>query len=303
MKVFITGATGYIGGSVATKLLERGDEVIGLARSEDATAGLKKRDIEPLRGDLNAYTPFVEIAKRADAVINAANSDNPFVVHALRTGLAGTGKTLIQTSGSSVVGNYDNGEASERIFDEDTPFTPEPEKAGRVAIDQSVLAAATNGVRSIVIRPTLIYGRGIGVAATSIQLPKLIDAARKAGVPHHVGRGLNIWSNVHIADVVDLYLLALDQAPAGSLFYAENGEASFKSVAQSIGRMLGLGEKTQDWPIGEAVEGLGPGAYLSFGSNSRVRGVKSRALGWAPKGRALFDEIEKGVYAEVYGRK
>ena len=176
----------------------------------------------------------------------------------------GSGKTLIQTSGSSVVGTYDNGEASERVFDEDTPFTPEPEKAMRVAIDQSVLAAAQDGVRSIVIRPTLIYGRGIGVSATSIQLPKLIDVARKAGVPRHVGRGLNIWSNVHIADVADLYLLALDKAPAGSLFYAENGEANFKSVAQSIGRMLGLGDQTQDWPIGEAVDGLGPGAYLQL---------------------------------------
>src|SRR5215212_2581881 len=303
MKVFLTGATGYIGGSIATKLLERGDSVLGLARSEDAATALKKRGIEPVAGDINAYTPFVEVSKRVDAVINAANSDNPFVVHALLDGLKSTGKTLIQTSGSSVVGAYDNGEPSERILDEDTPFTPEPEKAGRVAIDQSVLAAAKSGVRSVVIRPTLIYGRGLGVSATSIQLPKLIDVAKKHGVPRHVGRGLNIWSNVHIADVADLYLLALDKAPAGSLFYAESGEANFKSVAQSIGRMLGKGDITRDWPIGEAVEGLGPGAYLSFGSNSRVRGVKSRALGWKPKQGTLFDEIENGVYAEVYGRK
>jgi len=217
--------------------------------------------------------------------------------------LKGSGKTLIQTSGSSVVGTYDNGEAREDTFDEDAPFTPEPEKAMRVSIDNQILAAAKDGVRSIVIRPTLIYGRGIGVTATSIQLPKLIDVARKAGVPRHVGRGLNIWGHVHIADVADLYLLALDKASAGSLFYAENGEASFKAVAQSIGRMLGLGEKTSDWPIGEAVEALGPGAYLSFGSNSRVRGRRSRALGWQPQGRALFDEIENGVYAEVYGKR
>jgi nucleoside-diphosphate-sugar epimerase len=303
MKVFVTGATGYIGGSVATKLLEAGHTVIGLARSDEAAAVLKKRGIEPLAGDLNHYTPFVAAAKRADAVINAANSDNPFVVHALLDGLKGSGKTLIQTSGSSVVGAYDNGEASEDIFTEDTPFTPQPEKAMRVAIDRQVLGAAKDNVRSVVIRPTLIYGRGVGVAATSIQLPKLIDVARKHGVPRHVGRGLNIWGHVHIADVAALYLLALDKAPAGTLLYAENGEANFKSVAQSIGRMLGMGDGTQDWPIGEAVEALGPGAYLSFGSNSRVRAVKSRALGWQPKGGTLFDEIERGVYAEVYGKK
>ena len=301
MKVFITGATGYIGGSIATKLIERGDQVIGLARSEEAAAALKKRGIEPLAGDINAYTPFIEVAKRADAVINAANSDNPFVVHALLDGLRGSGKTLIQTSGSSVVGNYDNGEASENILDEDSAFTPQPEKAMRVAIDQSVLGA--RDIRGIVIRPTLIYGRGIGVPATSIQLPKLIDLAKKHGVPRHVGRGLNIWSHVHIADVVELFLLALDKAKRGSLFYAESGEANFKSVAQSIGRMLGMGDATKAWSIGEAVEGLGPGAYLSFGSNSRVRGKRSRELGWKPKQGTLFDEIERGVYSEVYRKK
>ena len=141
--------------------------------------------------------------KRADAVINAASSDNPFVAHALLTGLAGSGKTLIQVSGSSVISTYDNGERSDNVFHEESIFTPAPEKAMRVAIDRSVLAAAQKGVRSIVIRPSLIYGRGIGSNAASVQVPKLIDAAKKAGKPRHVGRGLNIWSHVHVADVVD----------------------------------------------------------------------------------------------------
>jgi nucleoside-diphosphate-sugar epimerase len=302
MKVFVTGATGYVGGSVATRLLEAGHEVVGLARSDEAAASLKRRSIEPLAGELNGYTPFITVTKRVDAVINAASSDNPFVAHALLTGLAGTGKTLIQTSGSSVISTYDNGEPGERVFHEDSPFTPAPEKAMRVAIDHAVLAAAQNGVRSIVIRPALIYGRGIGVNAASVQVPKLIDAARKAGIPRHVGRGLNIWSNVHITDVADLFLLALKGAPAGSLFYCANAEASMKAVAQSIGRMLGLGDTTQDWPIGDAVDGLGPGAHLSFGSNSRVRADKARAmLGWQPKGSTLSDEIEQGVYRELHG--
>jgi nucleoside-diphosphate-sugar epimerase len=303
MKILVTGATGYIGGSVSTKLLEAGHTVLGLARSDEAAAALKKRGIEPVMGELNAYTPFIEVTKRVDAVINAANSDNAFVAHALLDGLKGTGKTLIQTSGSSVVGAYDNGETSNDTFDEDTPFTPQPEKSMRVAIDNQVLAAAKDGLRTIVIRPTLIYGRGIGVSSTSVQLPKLIDVAKKHGVARHVGPGLNIWGHVHIADVVSLYLLALEKAKGGSLFYAENGEANFKSVTQSIGRMLGLGDTTKDWPIGEAVEGLGPGAYLSFGSNSRVRGKRSRELGWVPKEGTLFDEIERGVYKEVYGKK
>lgn len=303
MKVFVTGATGYIGGSVATRLLERGDEVIGLARSADAATSLKKRGIEPLAGDINAYTPFVEVAKRVDAVINAASSDNAFVVHALLDGLKGSGKTLIQTSGSSVISTYDNGELNEAIFDEDTDPTAQPEKAGRQALDQQVRAAAKDNVRAIVIRPSLIYGRGVGVPLASVQLPKLIGVAKKYGVARHIGRGLNIWSNVHIEDMADLYLLALDKAAAGSLFYAENGEADFKSLAQSIGRMLGFGDTTKDLPIGEAVDALGPSAYLSFGSNSRVRGKRARELGWAPTKQTVFDEIENGVYKEMYGGK
>src|ERR1044072_6099438 len=209
MKVFVTGATGYIGGSVGTRPLEKGHAVIGLAPWAEAAAARKKRGIEPLPGDINAYTPFIDVTQRVDAVINAANSDNAFVVHALLTGLRGSGKTLIQPSGSSFVGRYDNGEASDDTFDEDTPFTPQPEKAMRVAIDQAVLASAKENVRSIVIRPTLIYGRGLNVSSTRVQLPKLIDVARKHGVPRHVGRGLNIWGHVHIADVADLYVLAL----------------------------------------------------------------------------------------------
>jgi nucleoside-diphosphate-sugar epimerase len=304
MKIFVTGATGYIGGSVATKLIEAGHQVSGLARSDAAAAALKTRGIEPVAGELNLYTPFVEVAKRVDAVINAASSDNPFVAHALLTGLAGSGKTLIQVSGSSVISTYDNGEASENVFHEESPFTPAPEKAMRVAIDQSIMAAAQKGVRTIVIRPSLIYGRGIGINAASVQVPKLIDAAKKAGKPRHVGRGLNIWSHVHIADVADLFVLALEKAPAGSLFYIENGEADFKTVTGAIGRMLGLGDATEDWPIGAAVEGLGPGAHLSFGSNSRVRADKARkVLGWQPKGGGLIDEIQKGVYAELHGKK
>jgi nucleoside-diphosphate-sugar epimerase len=136
-----------------------------------------------------------------------------------------------------------------------------------------------------------------------VQVPRLIEVAQKAGVPRHIGRGLNVWAHVHIADVVSVYLAALEKAPAGSLFYAEAGEVSFKALAQAIGRMLGQGERTQDWPIAEAVEALGPGAHLTFGSNSRVRGDKARKmLGWEPKGPPLFDEVERGVYREVYGK-
>jgi nucleoside-diphosphate-sugar epimerase len=304
MKIFITGATGYIGGSVAARLLADGHHVLGLARSDAAAAALRQRGIEPYAGDLTDHGSLRRVAAGVDAVVNAANSDNAFVVRSILPALAGTGKAFIQTSGSSVVSAYDEGEASARVFNEDTPFTPMPEKATRVAIDEAVLASALEGVRAIVVRPSLIYGRGRGANPASVQIPKLIAQAKRAGVGLHIGRGLNIWSNVHIDDVVALYALMLEQAPAGSLFYAENGEAAWKDAAASVSRMLGFGGRTENWPIDDAVAALGPAAHLSFASNSRVRADKAkRMLGWSPKGPSLFDEIERGCYRDEHAAK
>ncbi len=161
-----------------------------------------------------------------------------------------------------------------------------------------MLAAAQDGVHSIVIRPTLIYGRGHGAHKDSVQVPKMIAVAKKHGTPRHVGRGLNIWSHVHIDDVVDLYLLALERAPAGSLFYVENGECAMRTITEAIGRVQG-NRPPEDWPVNEAFAELGAAAYTSYGSNSRVRAAKARAmLGWQPKGPPLIEEIERGCYRD-----
>jgi nucleoside-diphosphate-sugar epimerase len=172
----------------------------------------------------------------------------------------------------------------------------------RAAIDQAVFDAAKQGVRAVVIRPTMIYGGGHGVRKESAQVPALIENAKTAGIGLHIGKGENIWANVHIDDVVDLYMLALQKAPAGALYYAENGEETLKNVATSISRVLGFGGRTREWPPQEAEAALGPKAHSSFGSNSRVRGKRSRAeLGWQPKGRPILDEIENGHYRRVHG--
>ena len=159
--------------------------------------------------------------------------------------------------------------------------------------DRQVLLATQRGVRPVVMRPSLIYGRGRGLNPNSLQLPTLIKVARQFGVPRHVGRGLNVWSHVHIDDVVEAYVLAIAHAPAGSLFYLENGEASWRDMARAIGQALGLGEETREWPLSDAVRSLGPGALTSYGSNSRVRSFKARKmLGWQPSGPDLFQVIQ-----------
>jgi len=298
MKVFIVGASGYIGGSVAAALVKQGHQVSGLARSDEVARALQQRGITPVRGTLDDAATLAAAAKAADVTIGAANADHRGAADAIVNALSGTGKTYLHTSGSSIVGTPARGEFVEAVFDEDTPFTPPPARKARVEIDNMVRGAS--GMRGIVIAPSLIYGRGHGLHADSVQVPWLIALAKKAGIARHIGSGENRWANVHIDDLVPLYLLAIEKAPAGAFYFAENGENSMREVCEAISRMLGQGGRTQSMSIAEAAAEWGEGAAENtMGSNSRVRAKRARAeLGWKPTARSLIEEIERGCYAE-----
>ncbi|MDB5414133.1 MAG: 3-beta hydroxysteroid dehydrogenase/isomerase family protein [Rubritepida sp.] len=297
MKVFVTGVGGYIGGSIALRLIEAGHEVRGLVRKADAADTLRGLGITPVMGSLDDAGILQAEARNADAVVNAASSDHRAAVEAIIAGLAGSQKPFLHTSGSSIVGDASGGEASDRIFEDDTPIQPTADKAARVAIDRLIVASAAQGIRSAVLCNTLIYGHGLGLAKNSVQLPRLVRQARKSGTPRHVGRGLNIWSNVHISDVADLYLLALEKVPGGSFMFVENGEANFRDMTNAIGTALGLGP-AQPWSIEEASAEWGyEMSTYALGSNSRVRGKRARNLGWAPRHGSVLDWIEKEVAA------
>jgi nucleoside-diphosphate-sugar epimerase len=300
MKIFITGASGYIGGSLAQALVAAGHNVSGLARSDDTAAALRKRGIAPVPGTLDDGETLAAAARAADVTVNAANAGHRGAAEALIKALAGSGRTLVHTSGSSIVGTRARGKLVEAIFDEDTPFKPTPQRAERVAIDRMVRNAAGNGVRATVIAPSLIYGRGSGLNPHSIQVPWLIALAKKSGVAKHIGSGENRWSNVRIDDLVRLYLAAIALAPAGSFYFAENGENSMREVCQAISRMLGFDGRTQAMTVEDAAAEWGEGAANdTMGANSRVRARRARAeLGWRPTGAPLIAEIERGCYAE-----
>ncbi len=291
MKVFVTGASGYIGGSVAVGLAGGGHEVRGLVRNPANAERLRQLGIEPVLGELGDRELLAAEARAADAVVNAADSDHRGAVEVLVEALAGSDKALLHTSGSSIVGDDARGELSDAVFDDSASITPTTDKAARVGIDRHVTDAALRGVRSVVLCNSLIYGWGLGPHKESIQIPDLVRQARASGVPRHVGRGLNIWSTVHTEDVAALYLLALDKAPAGTFMFVENGEASFREMTNAIGRALGLGE-AQPWPIEDAIEQWGyERAVYALGSNSRVRGLRARQLGWSPRHHSVIDWI------------
>jgi nucleoside-diphosphate-sugar epimerase len=295
MKVFVTGATGYIGGSIAAKLVERGDAVVGLTRSASGEAGLRAMGVEPLRGTLKDERALRQGLQDADAVVNAADSDDPWAVRTLIEGLAGSGRPLLHTSGSSILGDRAAGEASETVHSDKAPVVPLFEKAGRVGIDRAVTESACRGLRPVVFCPSMIYGRGRGPKRTSVQLPMLIALARESGRARHVGRGLNLWSNVHIDDLVEAYLAALDDPQASGFFFLGAGEASFRDLAMALGQALGLDGEPEPLAVEEAVLRFNPeAAIFALGSNSRVRAERTReVLGWRPRGPEIFATLEE----------
>lgn len=292
MNVFITGAAGFIGGSIATGLVQAGHNVTGLVRSVEQADELKALGMNAVIGTLEDSQLLAEQARVADAVINAASSDHRGAVEALLGALRGSGKVFLHTSGSSIVGDASGGKSSDDIYYEDNLPEPTVDKADRVAIDNLVLAAAKDGVNSAVICNTLIYGHSLGVKRDSVQLPRLLKQARKSGVVRHVGSGQNIWSNVHIKDVVALYLLALTKNVPGTFYFVESGEASFIDMTTAMAEALNLG-KPQDWPLKDAEAEWGyEMANYGLGSNSRVRGQHARELlGWAPKRTSVVEWI------------
>jgi nucleoside-diphosphate-sugar epimerase len=285
MQIFITGANGFIGGAVASALIADSHTVRGLVRSKAKADAVAACGVEPVVGSLDDAALLQAEARAADAVVNAASSDHRGAVEALIGGLSGSGKPLIHSSGSSIVADLAMGEPSDRIFHEATPIEPHADKAARVAIDQRVLAAC--GIRSVVLCNTMIYGNALGAPAQSVQIPALVRQAKASGVARYIGRGLNRWSNVHIADVAALYTLAIAKAPGGTFIYVESGEEALGEISKAIAARLGLGP-AQPWSAEQAIAAWGRNmAVFSLGSNSRVRGKAAAALGWSPTRRSV----------------
>ena len=293
MKIFLTGASGYIGGSLGFALLSKGHEVRALTRSKKSAHEMEALGMVPVLGDLDNLELLKSEAFRADAVINTANADHLDAVLALLDGLTGTHQKIIHTSGSSIVGDDARGnQLSPAIFTEDTPLIVDARKQARRNIDLKVLEAASTGIQSCVIIPSLIYGYGLGLQKNSIQVPFLVRNAIENNSVQIVGQGLNAWSNIHIEDLVNLYLLALENAPAGSFYFAENGEATFLEIAQSISTRLSI-STIEHLPAATAADRWGMArALFSLGSNSRVRAVRARSeLNWKPKHTSVQDWI------------
>jgi len=297
MKVFVTGATGYVGTALVKNLTGAGHAVLGMARSDGSAAKLRDQGIEVHRGELSDPASLVEGAKRADAVIHTAfpqmGPGTDFealmrmmtaAVAAMVDSLEGTDKTFILTSGAGGYGP----QTGTTPLDESMPIIA-PTHAPN---EQKVLGATSEGVRSIVLRPTIVYGRG-----GSFPLMAWFDLSRKMGGGVYIGEGDALISSVYIDDLAELYRLALEKAQPGEAYNAAAGSAvATKEVAEAISEAAGLGGKTVSIPS-EEIEKAGFIGQLIW-HNMVVSTEKAQhELGWQPSGPSLLEELRSGSYA------
>src|SRR3546814_8169345 len=237
MRIFIVGASGYVGGHLVRSLVHSGYEVAALARSGEAACRITALGARACACDLSADDMLAREHERADAIIYVAQfpsvSEERSAVEAGLRRIAGSGKTFVMTSGTGVLCRDPGGVWSAHIYAEDDPFEPHELLKSRVDLEQQVRHASTQGIRSIVIRPPQVYGHGGSVA-----LPQIIARARELGFVPYIGQGLNIWSNVHIDGLVDLYVRALERGKSGALYHAVGGEHCERHLAESVGAML-----------------------------------------------------------------
>jgi nucleoside-diphosphate-sugar epimerase len=254
MKVFLTGPTGQLGGAVADVLMAAGHEVVGLARDEDAATTLESRGVEPARGDLADVDLVAAQAAKADGVIHVAvtgDERQAEVDVAVTTGmldaLAGSGSPYVHTSGVWVLGN-----TGAKPANEDAPIAVAEAISWRPALERTVKAAAERDVRSIVIRPAIMFGRGRGLPAMYVAW------AQQRGIGRCVGDGENRWAFVHAEDLAELYCLALEHGPAGALLNGASGETLVQSeLARAADRAAGGEGNFEPWPLNAARQELG----------------------------------------------
>ncbi|HEY8588822.1 MAG TPA: NAD-dependent epimerase/dehydratase family protein [Naasia sp.] len=296
-QILVTGASGYLGQAIAQRLLRAGFTVDGLVRSDDAARAVAAQGLGIVRGSLDDVERL-DLAGY-DGIIDTATADHAPSTSAFLDTLAGSGRTYIRTSGTGVYTDLGAGAESPVVYTEADSFVPAAVIATRVESDDRVVRAAERDIRTIVIRPSMVYGDG-----GSEQLPHMLRYALAHGRAVYAGAGANRWSNVYLYDLAELYLLAYQYAPAGSLYNVAGGELSMAEISDAIARLLGQG-RAHSVPVEEARAALGARwVDVALASNSRVDSRRAREeLGWEVSGPSLMAELESGSYRRIWASK
>ena len=291
MRIFVTGASGWIGSAIVPELISAGHQVRGLARSDASAKAVADLGAEVLRGDLNDTDVLragtldsdgvIHLAFVVPSVSEPATRTDAKAIETFVTGLSGSGKPLV-VSGATLV----------------TPGRPATERdeliaagpiAARITNMQAALAAAERGVRScLVMLPRSVHGQGDRHGF----VPQLIAAARAKGVSGYIGDGTSRWPAVHVKDAARLYRLAIERAPAGAVLNAVGDEGvSVREIAEAIGRHLNLPSRSL-----QAEEFGGMLVHILGTDMPASSTITQELLGWKPTHPGLVEDIEQGHY-------
>jgi nucleoside-diphosphate-sugar epimerase len=295
MKVFVTGASGFIGTAIVKELLQAGHQVLGLARSDESTAKLQAAGVEVHRGDLQDLDSLRSGAAASDGVIHAGFVHDfsrfkevceidRIAIETIGEVLAGSGRPFIVTSGTALV-------KPGALATEDMESNHDTSKFPRVS-EGAGLAFTGKGVRAMAIRLSpSVHGEGDHHGF----VPMLIGLARQKGVSAYIGDGQNRWNAVHRLDAAHLYRLALESGAAGSIYHAVGDqEITLKTIAEAIGSHLGI-------PVVSISPDEAPahfGWFVNFASIDCPASSKltQEELNWHPAHPSLAADLAGDIY-------
>ena len=282
MRIFLTGATGYVGSAVLDALLRAGHSVTALVRSPETAERLSLRGVQPVIGELSTPRSYASAAEASDGVVHTALEGSKRVADvdrtavdtllgaAIRRSAKGQPVALVYTSSIWVLGSTSTGAA------EDAPVQPTPLAAWRPDHEQLVLDAGRGRtLRTAVVRPGIVYGGARGIIGDVLK-----DAAN--GLVRVVGDGRNRWACVYDRDLADLYARVIATPDASGIYHA-NDEADERvdDIVEAVARYARMEPDVRHMPIEEARTKMGPYAE-ALALNQVIRSPRARALGWAP---------------------
>ena len=282
MRIFLTGATGYIGSAVLDALLRAGHEVTALVRDPEKAERVARRGVRPILGELSKPTTYQVPAENAEAIVHTAfeyskrgqkvdrQAIDTLVAAAARRASSGNPAAFVYTSGIWVLGS------TTTPADETAPLQPTPLVAWRPEHEAAALEAGrAGGVRTVVLRPGIVYGGARGIIGDLLK-----DAAN--GLVRVVGEGKNHWPCIYDRDLADLYTRVATMPEAEGVFHAnDEADERVNDMVEAIARHAKTRPDVRHVPIEEARAKMGPYAD-ALALDQVVRSPRARALGWAP---------------------